>query len=428
MPETVGPGARADKRGHVLLAGPLATLRRVPTDLRYILLIFGLFILPKLLQRFALPGAVTSLALGFLAQHFEFLPRDHTLTLLSTFGIVALFLWAGLEIHLEDLRPARRGLVRHVFVWSLVAVGVAFGARELFELPGRAAAILALALLTPSAGFILDSLGAFGLSRPEIRRVRATVIVTELCALLGLFAMTQSVSWGRFALSSLALVALVLLIPPAMKLFARHIEPHAPRTEFAFLLMVAVVCAYVTRKLGVYYLVGAFLVGLTARRFRDQLPALSSDRLLHTVEEFAIVFSPFYFFHAGGELRLADFEPRALLLGLALAVVLLPLRALQVALAQGRGSKGFSWSERQRVGVALLPTLVFSIVLLGILRDRFGLQGPLVGGLMVYTLLATVLPGLLMRRRPRTDATEPPAAPQVAERPAPSLVATSDVS
>lgn len=374
------------------------TLLAVPTDLRYVLLIFGLFILPKLLQRYAIPGAVTSLVLGFLAQHFEFLPRDHTLALLSTFGIVALFLWAGLEIHLDDLRPARRGLLRHVVVWGLLVAAVAWAGKEWLALEPRAAAVLALALLTPSAGFILDSLGTFGLSRPEVRRVRATVIVTELCALLGLFATTQSSSYGQFALSSLALGALVLLIPPAMRFFARHIEPHAPRTEFAFLLMVAVVCAFVTRTLGVYYLVGAFLVGLTARRFRDQLPALSSDRLLNTVEEFAIVFSPFYFFHAGGALRLADFEPRAIGLGILLAAALLPLRALQVALAQGRGSKGFSWPERRRVGVALLPTLVFSIVLLGILRERFGLEGPLVGGLIVYTLLATVLPAFVLRR------------------------------
>jgi Kef-type K+ transport system membrane component KefB len=387
--------------------------RRVPTDLRYLLLIFGLFVLPKLLQRFALPGAITSLALGFLAAQFEFLPRDHTLSLLSTFGIVALFLWAGLEVHLDVLRPAWRPLTQQSLVFALLVAGVAWAASAAFVLAPRVAAILALALLTPSAGFILDSLGAFGLGRPEIRRVRASVIVTELLALAALFALTQSSSWARFALSSLALVALVLLIPPVMRLFARHVAPHAPRTEFAFLLMLAVVCAYATRKLGVYYLVGAFLVGLSARRFREQLPALSSDRLLQTVEEFAIVFSPFYFFHAGGRFTSADFAPAALGLGLALALLFLPLRAGLGALLQTRGS-GCTWPQRRRIGIALLPTLVFSLVLLGILRERFGLEGPLVGGVVTDTLLGTVLPGFLLRRTRDTHEDREPESVQEA--------------
>ncbi|HEX6884980.1 MAG TPA: cation:proton antiporter [Planctomycetota bacterium] len=384
----------------------------MPTDLRYVLLIFGLFVLPKLLQRFALPGAITSLGLGFLSVHFEFLPRDQTLSLLSTFGIVSLFLWAGLEIHLDQLRPAWRPLLRHVLVFALMTAGVTYGALEFFELSRPAAAILALALLTPSAGFILDSLGTFGLSRPEIRRVRATVIVTELFALLALFALTQSSALDRFLLSSAVLVAMVLGIPPVMKLFARHVLPHAPRTEFAFLLMLAVVCAYATRKLGVYYLVGAFLVGVSARRFQDQLPALSSDRLLQTVEEFAIVFSPFYFFHAGGELSPRDFDLSAVGLGFLFALALLPLRAFQIAFLQSRGSSGaFSWGERRRVGVALLPTLVFSIVLLGILRERFALEGPLVGALIVYTLVNTLLPGFVLRRAAPAPEPAPPGAP-----------------
>ena len=61
----------------------------------------------------------------------------------------------------------------------------------------------------------------------------------------------------------------------------------APRSEFAFLLMLAVVAAYISKALGVYYLVGAFLVGAAAQSFRERLPALSSESLVHAVEAFA---------------------------------------------------------------------------------------------------------------------------------------------
>lgn len=382
----------------------------MPRDLLYIVLIFGLFVLPKILQRIGLPGAVTSLALGFLTSAFGLLPDDPTVGLLSTFGIVALFLWAGLEIHLDDLRPEWRVLTLNLLGFSLVLAGASWIAWRFLELDARAATILGLALVTPSTGFILDSIGGFGLGRPEIRRVRAVAIATEILALLALFAVTQSSSWPRFAGSSLALVALIVAIPPALKVFARHIEPYAPRTEFAFLLMVAVVCAYATRKLGVYYLVGAFIVGLSARRFRDQLPAMSSDRLLNTVEEFAMVFGPFYFFHAGQELHPSLFDLPSLGLGVGLALVLIPLRGfLGAALQPGRG--GWTRRERLRIGTALLPTLVFSIVLLGILRERFELGSPLVGGLFVYTLIDTTLPGYVLRGFLRTPCASPAGLP-----------------
>ncbi|MBK7092132.1 MAG: hypothetical protein IPH59_10520 [bacterium] len=63
--------------------------------------------------------------------------------------------------------------------------------------------------------------------------------------------------------------------------------------------MLAVVCAFVTRELGVYYLVGAFVAGVAAQRFREELPAMASEQMLHAVELFASVFVPFYFFNAG---------------------------------------------------------------------------------------------------------------------------------
>lgn len=70
---------------------------------------------------------------------------------------------------------------------------------------------------------------------------------------------------------------MVVLLPPVFRAFAIVIAPFAPKTEFTFLVLVALLCALITRELGVYYLVGAFVVGLTAVRLRKELPALSSE-------------------------------------------------------------------------------------------------------------------------------------------------------
>ena len=149
--------------------------------------------------------------------------------------------------------------------------------------------------------------------------------------------------------------------------------------------MMAIVVAYATRQLGAYYLVGAFLVGVAARRFREQLPAVASERMLHAVEVFASFFAPFYFFVAGSELLLT--------------AAVLPLRVLLVVL-QRRFALHEALDESLRVAVPMLPTLIFTLVVAGILRDRFALPSPLFGGLIVYAVLNTTVPGLLLRTPP----------------------------
>jgi len=177
------------------------------------------------------------------------------------------------------------------------------------------------------------------------------------------------------------------------RLFAEKIAPHAPKSEFAFLLMMAVLAAYATRQLGVYYLVGAFLVGILARRFRESLPALASERMLHAVEVFASFFAPFYFFSAGAALRPTDFSLGGLGLGLLFLVAAVPIAAVVVILHRRR-ALGEPFSQSLRVAAPMVPTLVFTLVLASILRETFSVPSYVVGGLVVYTVLNSLVPSL----------------------------------
>jgi hypothetical protein len=49
-----------------------------------------------------------------------------------------------------------------------------------------------------------------------------------------------------------------------------------------------------------------------------------------------------------------------------------------------------------RVGLAMVPTLVFGLVIADVLRDSFAVSDAIFGGLIVYTLATTVLPGFLL--------------------------------
>ena len=381
----------------------------MPDDLRYVLLLFALFVVPRFLQRYRLPSAITSFLLGAAAAFSgrELIPDGPTLPLLATFGISAMFLVAGLEVNVAELRTGARVIGEHLAIRALLIGAAAAAVAAALDVGLRPAALVALALFTPSTGFILDSLPSLGVSVAEQFWIRAKAIATELLALAILFVTLQSTSAARLGLATAALVGMATVLPLALRVFAARIAPLAPRSEFAFLLMLAVVAAYATKQLGVYYLVGAFLVGASAQFLRERVPDLSSERLVHAVEAFASVFAPFYFFNAGLHLKREDFSGQAILVGVGLLVVCVPIRVLLV-LVHRRAAFRQPLRDGLPVALALTPTLVFSLVLAEILRDRFAAAPWLVGALIIYTVGNTLVPGFLVRGRPpELDAMAP---------------------
>ncbi len=368
-------------------------------EVTYLLLVFGLFIVPKMLQRFRIPGAVTSLVLGAaLGIGLHAFGDDQVLKLFSTLGIVALFLFAGLDVDFAELKQARGVLVEHLAI-QLGLLALVTAVLTLTVVPStRAALLVALALVTPSTGFILDSLPAFGLTDREQFWIKSKAVGTEVVALVVLFVALQSRTTGQLVVATATLLGLILLVPVLFRFFARAILPFAPKSEFAFLVIVALVCAFVTRHLGVYYLVGAFLVGVIAHRFRRELPSLTSDTMIRSVEVFASFFVPFYFFGAGLHVSASDLTSAAVCGAIALVVVVQPLRLLSVVLHR-RISLREDWRATARVATPLLPTLVFTLVLAGIIRDE-ALPTPswLFGALTIYAVVGTLIPGFMFGR------------------------------
>jgi Kef-type K+ transport system membrane component KefB len=409
----------------------------MPKDVSYVILLFVLFVLPRFLQRYRLPGAITSLGLGAAATALGLFQHDDTIALMATFGIVSLFLFAGLDVDIDELRPDARVIVQHLAIWSATLALLATAIAYLFALAPRESALVALALITPSTGFILDSLEVLGLSEGEKRWTKSKAIASEILALVVMFFALQTTSARQFGLSLVALAALLVVLPPLFRWFAARIVPYAPKSEFAFLLMVAVVSASATRRLGVYYLVGAFIVGLAARQFRARLPAMSSERMLAAVEAFASFFVPFYFFKAGQGVSADELDTTALLTGLGFLAACIAVRLGEVALHRWVALREPPRASL-RIGVALLPTLVFTLVVADILRERTVVPGWLIGGLVTYTALITLLPGLLLRLPPAdyetihldpltapvapgTATAVPPLPPQAADHPGQGL-------
>ena len=369
----------------------------MPQELIYLLLIFALLVIPRVLQRFMVPSAITCLAFGVWAMlAWGERSHDSVVILMATLGISSLFLVAGLEVDPDELRKGKWPLFTHLLIRAITLLGVGWLGWVYLGLGWQAAGLLALALLTPSTGFILDSLERQGLKEEERFWVTSKAIAGELFALAALFVLLQASDPARMALNTGALVAMLVGLPLFFVMLGRWVVPHAPGSEFSLLVMVGMVAAYITYQMGVYYLVGAFIAGLVARLLRERMPKLASHENLHAVRLFASFFVPFYFFNAGTKVPAGALSLDALWAGLLITAVLLPLR-IGIVWLQRRVLIGEGSHSSMRVSVALAPTLIFTLVIAGILYQRFHIPEWLYGALLLYAVLTTLLPSFVLK-------------------------------
>ena len=82
-----------------------------------------------------------------------------------------------------------------------------------------------------------------------------------------------------------------------------------------------------------------------------------------------------------------------------IAAVAIPVRIAVVAMHRRLALKE-PIRDGAREGLSLVPTLVFTLVLARMLQERYRLDGELYGALIVFAIVTTVLPGLVLRVAP----------------------------
>jgi len=387
----------------------------VTREVAYLVLIFGLMVIPRVMQRLRIPAPITSFGLGMVAAIFlGSFSQDVTLSLLATLGISSLFLFAGLEIDLDDLSRGKWPLLWHLALRSITVTGLVYLAMHFFAFSWQISALLALAVVTPSTGFILDTLPLLDLSADERYWIRMKSVSSELFALIVLFVVLQSGSLETLVWSSTAMAGMIIGLPLLYIWLGRHVIPYAHGAEFSLLLMVGVIAAFLTYQLGVYYLVGAFLAGFIAKLLNKRMPKMASNENLHAIQMFASFFVPFYFFYNGMGVPSGALTLPSLMLGAAITLLALPLRIGLVWL-QRRFIRGETALGSLRVATALTPTLIFTLVLAGILRERYQISDVLYGALLIYAGLSTMLPVIFMAKPVNFDLL--PESGQVPETP-----------
>jgi Kef-type K+ transport system membrane component KefB len=369
-------------------------------ELQYLILFSILLILPKLLLRFHIPVGISSICLGIItALGLGWFENDQLLLMLSRLGITSLFLFAGLEIEVEELRRDGAALGAHVLQTIVITCAIAVGFFYIFDLAPRASLLLALAIMTPSTGFILNSLKNYGFSEEQQYWIRSKAIAKEIGAIFLLFIALQSDSLTQLGTSSGILLALICFLPIMFKLFFKFIAPYAPDSEVGFLILTALICGVLTKKIGTYYLVGAFIVGVIASEFKHFGKSEKAEPILKHLGIFFSFFIPFYFFKAGLSFTKDLFTIEGLIIGMIFLLVFIPLRIFLVYSTLRFFIKDF-WKDRAEISTSLLPTLIFGLVIAGILKERFDLDPKIMSGLIVYTLFSSIIPAVVFKKTP----------------------------
>jgi hypothetical protein len=78
---------------------------------------------------------------------------------------------------------------------------------------------------------------------------------------------------------------------------------------------------------------------------------------------------------------------------------LIPLR-VAITLIQRRFVLHDSFAGARRVGIALVPTLVFTLVITDILNTSFGIEKYILGALVLYTVINTSVPAFVLHSAP----------------------------
>ena len=307
-----------------------------------------------------LPGVVGEIAAGCVVgpSALGWVTPSVSLEVLSEIGVVLLLFSVGLETRIDEMKRVGRsaffvgvlGVVVPFLFGSLWAHGSGFDwAKSLF---------VAAAFVATSAGItarVLQELGV--LQREESRVILGAAVIDDILAMLLLGIVTalqagEDVQFRRLAFVVAEAVGFVLVIGLLGTRIARassrrRLLPFQIGSPLPIALALCLTLAFLSSKLGLAAIIGAFLAGMVASETSAREELEQQTRPLLTL------MTPFFFVLTGAKIELAQLADGDALLTLALitAIALLSKLAGGFAVVEFLGQREFAAMD-ERLHVA----------------------------------------------------------------------------
>lgn len=361
----------------------------------FIFLLAILFLIPKFFVRYNVPEPLSEIFIGILLGPFVFVifEKDIIIEIMGTIGIITLFFIAGYEINFESLKKKRKTLQENGIIHALLIFFLGIWVLLFTPYSWSVSFLIAIAFLTPSAGFILSSLKSLNLKDYLNQWIESKVISAEIFTLLLLLIIMNFKNPAFLFGIILGLVALFFFLPYILLFFFKHVIVKSIHADTFFLFLLAIVVAFFTHSIGVHYIIGAFFVGIIVNRFKDS-PShfqINNDKIRDTFLSFSSIFIPFYFFSVGLSIEKNMISFWNIFVAVLLFLFIFTLKII-VGFFHRRLTLNESFKDSVFVSLLTTPTLLFTFVVAELIRPS--ITDFVYGILIIYALFSAAIPYL----------------------------------
>lgn len=362
----------------------------------FISLLGILFFIPKLINKFDIPEQITEILLGLLLGPFFFgiFHKNSLIEVMGTIGIITVFFVAGFSIDIKNIAKKRKTLLENGILHIILIIvlgGIIMGTGKSII----TSILISIALLTPSAGFILSTIKSFQFSSYVVEWIETKVVSAEILSLLLLLVITNLNQPLLLLLLICGLLIICFLLPYFLEFFFLHIlgktNMHA---DTFFIFVIAVLFAFATHIIGVHYIIGAFIVGIIMRGATDSPSnkiSLNEERVMATFSSFSSIFVPFYFFSVGLLISREMVSFKNIFIALVIFCLVISLKII-LSFFHRRLTLHESFRASVMIALFTAPTLLFTFVTAEILYVSKQISAATYGILVIYGLLTASIP------------------------------------
>lgn len=362
----------------------------------FIFLLGILFLVPKLVKKLDIPEQITEIILGLILGPFFLgvITDQPIIGVMGTIGIITLFFVAGFEVDARSIIKKKKTLVENG-VLHIVLIIVLAGIIILTGKSMTTALLLGIALVTPSAGFILSAVRSLQLHSYIVEWIETKVISAEVISLLLLLFITNLTQPIKLVIVVIGFAAICFLLPYILEFFfLRILGKTNMQADTFFIFVIAVSLAFATHIIGVHYIIGAFIVGLIMRwanESKHNKTSLNEERVLSTFSSFTTIFVPFYFFSVGLMITRDMISLKNIFFAIVIFGVVITIKII-TSFIHRRLTLKESFKASTMVALLTAPTLLFTFVIAEILYSTKSISENTYGMLIIYGLLTTGIP------------------------------------
>jgi Kef-type K+ transport system membrane component KefB len=365
----------------------------------FLLMTSILFIIPKLFERIKVPAQSTEIFLGiFLGISLPAIFFENELyTILGTIGIICFFIYSGIEADLHFIKLNKR-LVAESLLIRLFLISVIFFATSYFFGFGlKKSGLIALALITPSAGFILTSIESFKLHDETKKFIQAKVVAAEMICVILLVFFFYADNPLKAILVTSAVLLWTIILPYIVIFVYEAFFDKIINVEFPLVFFIGLISAFFTEFLGLHFLLGAFIAGIFIENFLHNLHQdmkIKNDERKNITETFkfiSYIFLPFYFFSIGLRIKPDLLNPRLIFIAMGIFII---ISAISLIIHYSHRRLRFEKDNTHdlQAAILMLPTLMFTIIIADILLANKIITLEIFSILLYYAIFSSFLP------------------------------------